>query len=44
MWFYLIRETLDLLEIAIYAASLVFLGMLMINGVSDLVIRLFGGE
>ena len=37
-------QTLDLLETAIYAGAIVFLGMLMLNGVSDLVIRLFQGD
>jgi hypothetical protein len=37
-------QTLELLQTAIYAASIVFLGMLMLNAVSDLVIRLFGGD
>ena len=37
-------QTLELLEIAIYAAAVVFLAMLMVNGVSDLVIRLFQGD
>lgn len=37
-------QTLELLETAIYAGSVVFLGMLLVNGVSDLVIRLFSGE
>lgn len=37
-------QTIDLLQIGVYSAALVFLGMLLVNGVSDLVIRLFGGD
>jgi hypothetical protein len=39
----LLPETLDLLQTAIYSGAIVFLGMLLVNGVSDLVQRLFGG-
>lgn len=40
----LTAPTVDLLQVAIYSAAVVFLGMLLANGVSDLVIRLFGGD
>lgn len=40
----LLPQTLDLLEIAIYSGAIVFLGMLLVHGVSDLVQRLFGGD
>ncbi len=37
-------QTLDLLKTAIYSGAVVFLGMLLVNAVSDLVQRLFGGD
>ncbi len=37
-------ETLELLQTAIYSGAVVFVGMLLVNGVSDLVQRLFGEE
>lgn len=40
----LTAQTIDLVQIGIYSATVVFLGMLLVNGVSDLVIRLFGGD
>ncbi len=40
----LLPETLDLLQAAIYSGAVVFVAMLLVNGVSDLVHRLFGGE
>lgn len=39
----LLPETLELLEVAIYSGAIVFLGMLLVHGVSDLVQRLFSG-
>lgn len=40
----LLPETLELLKIAIYGGAVVFVGMLLTHGLSDLVQRLFGGE
>lgn len=37
-------QTVSLMQVAIYSAAVVFLGMLLVHGVSDLVIRLFGGD
>jgi hypothetical protein len=40
----LLPQTLDLMEVAIYSAVVVFLAMLLLNGVSDLLHTFFGGE
>lgn len=40
----LIQETYDLIEVAIYSATIIFFGMLFLNAVSDLVIGFFGGD
>lgn len=37
-------QTISLMQAAIYSAAIVFLIMLMVNAVSDLVIRLFAGD
>jgi hypothetical protein len=37
-------ETLELLRVAIYSGTIVFVSMLLVHAVSELVQRLFGGE
>lgn len=40
----LTAQTIELMQFGIYSAALVFLGMLLLNGVTDLALTMFGGE